>query len=196
MYVDPGTPDKLPDGGIGSDFEFIDMSAREFITNLQKQDGSNPPFYYFTSTLDDFLPGLSDSVCSGWPDLIVDPIGAAVSSLASPPYPSLWMGGKGSTTQAHYDVSHNVFTQVSGRKRIRLWGPGEHMALRVFPDAHPRARKAQISIVPTEVASFPSEIETKNDLTPTPHMDVTLLPGDSMYCTSLRKHQAYFNVTS
>ena len=38
----------------------------------------------------------------------------------------MWIGGPGSTTQAHYDVSHNLFTQLHGSKRFRLWGPQYH----------------------------------------------------------------------
>ena len=59
-------------------------------------------------------------------------------------YLSVWLGGEGSTTQAHYDVANNCFVQLHGRKRFRLWPPSSHLALRVFPDAHPRARKSRL----------------------------------------------------
>ena len=55
------------------------------------------------------------------------------------------MGGRGSSTQAHYDVAHNVFVQLHGEKRFELRPPSAHRSLHVFPDAHPRARKSQVS---------------------------------------------------
>jgi hypothetical protein len=64
-------------------------------------------------------------------------------------------------------VSHNYFSQIHGKKRFRLWGPKHHWALRVFPDAHPRARKSQIDI-------------DCDPLAPAPALDVTLEPGDAL----------------
>ena len=58
-------------------------------------------------------------------------------------YLSVWIGGAGAVTQAHYDVAHNVFVQLHGTKRFTCWGPGAHVGLHVFPDAHPRARSSQ-----------------------------------------------------
>ena len=112
--------------------------------------------------------------CQGWERLVVDE-DAAAHGHATPSHSSLWMGGNGSTTQAHYDVLHNIFVQVHGRKRFRMWGPDAHMALRVFPDSHPRARKSQILI-----DSFPA--------TPDPEIDMTLEPGQALFIPAFWFH--------
>ena len=86
-----------------------------------------------------------EEVCVNWDAFVVD-AKAQAHAGATPEYASVWIGGAGSTTQAHYDVSNNVLAQLQGKKRVRLWGPSAHLPLRVFPDAHPRARKAQVRI--------------------------------------------------
>ncbi len=43
-------------------------------------------------------------------------------------------------------VADNILCQINGRKRIRCWNPSAHKVLHVFPDTHPRARKAQAPI--------------------------------------------------
>ena len=83
---------------------------------------------------------------------------------ALPRKTSLWVGGNGSTTQAHYDVADNVLGQCLGTKRIRCWAPSSHWAMTPFPDAHPLARKAQVDV----------------EAMPDPDLDVILEPGDAL----------------
>ena len=160
------------------------MRADEFMARCRRQSArsSSPPgdgsvsgasdgsegYVYFTSRLDDPQLGRGEVATAeaGWEAAVLDP-DAAAHPGASESYPSVWIGGQGSTTQAHYDVSSNYFAQLSGEKRFRLWGPEHHWALRVFPDAHPRARKAQIAI-------------DGDPGTPPPALDVTLRPGDAI----------------
>ena len=146
MYTEVGVPDRLKDGaGVGSRTEFVNMAPADFVRACQLQDGQNPPFHYYTAGVEQHAAGFAEKACPGWECLVVDER-ACNQRHAAPAHSSLWVGGNGSTTQAHYDVLHNVFVQVHGRKRFRLWGPEMHTPLRVFPDAHPRARKAQILI--------------------------------------------------
>lgn len=70
------------------------------------------------------------------------------------------------TDTISFAVSHNYFAQTHGRKRFRLWGPEHHWELKVFPDAHPRARKSQVDIDTTSI--------------PPPLLDVTLEVGDAL----------------
>ena len=66
--------------------------------------------------------------------------------------------------------------QVHGRKRFRLWGPDAHAALQVFPDAHPRARKAQVLIDSTMGL-------------PAAELDVILEPGEALFIPEGWWHQ-------
>ena len=175
MYSEVGVPDRLPDGatGVGARTEFVDMLPAAFVQACERQDGTTPPFHYYTSGIAQHAPGFAQE-CPGWQRLVVDEE-AAAERLATPTHSSLWVGGHGSTTQAHYDVLHNVFVQVHGTKRFRLWGPDAHSALRVFPDAHPRARKAQVTI------------DADPDL-PAPELDLVLEPGDAVFVPAFWFH--------
>ena len=91
-------------------------------------------YYYYTTTYD-------NDGADWWRGAIGDDV---VDAL--PRKTSLWVGGNGSTTQAHYDVADNILGQCLGTKRIRCWAPSSHWAMTPFPDAHPLARKAQIDV--------------------------------------------------
>jgi hypothetical protein len=56
----------------------------------------------------------------------------------------LWLGGGGITTQCHYDLSHNFYVQLRGRKAFVLAAPGAARALQLFPRSHPGRQKSQI----------------------------------------------------
>eukprot|EP00501_MAST-03F_sp_TOSAG23-6_P001756 GSMAST32.ASY1.ANO1.1833.1 assembled CDS len=181
MYSERGTSDRLLDSGVGSSTEIVDMQVADFFSALRGQDGETPKFHYFTSMLDDLAPRLSETHTPGWENFVVDhdPL-IKLHPMSAPSYPSIWMGGNGSTTQAHYDVSNNILTQIFGKKRFRLWGPDAHLSLRVFPDAHPRARKAQ-RIIPNKYDGYRSRRNSSERYElplPPPVLDVVLEPGD------------------
>jgi hypothetical protein len=116
---------RLPDSGLGTNVEVTTMAADEFIARCRLQQHTHPTTppklhpptstststavstpgecVYFTSRLGDpqLGHGPADAV-SDWSRAIVDPIAAAHHG-ASESYPSVWIGGQGSTTQAHYD---------------------------------------------------------------------------------------------
>lgn len=101
----------------------------------------------------------------GWHDLVKGERGA---------YASVWIGTARATTQAHYDVADNVLCQASGTKRVRVWPPSQHWSMHVFPDAHPRARKAQVD-VDEDDPSFALRRQLQS-----PMLDVVLQPGDAL----------------
>ena len=101
---------------------------------LDRCTRTSSDYYYYTTTYD-------NDGADWWRGAIG---GDVVDAL--PRKTSLWVGGNGSTTQAHYDVADNILGQCIGTKRIRCWAPSSHWAMTPFPDAHPLARKAQIDI--------------------------------------------------
>ena len=44
------------------------------------------------------------------------------------PYAAAWFGGAGTTTQAHYDVQHNLFCQLAGHKSFLCFAPDDGAA--------------------------------------------------------------------
>lgn len=136
--------------------ELVRFRPRELFEACRAQEVGLSRYHYFTTPLGRLEGG-------DWRELI-DYKGGA--------YCSVWIGGRGTTTQAHYDVADNVLFQVVGRKRVRVWNPSQHFAMHVFPDAHPRSRKAQASIDdgPSAAFSLRAELEA-------PMLDIVLEPG-------------------
>lgn len=153
----------------------------------------SPPFYYFTAMLESLEPGLSDSL-DGWREL-------AARSGASRPWVQIWTASAGAFTQAHYDVADNYFVQCDGRKEVLLWPPATADVLQPFPDAHPRARKAQVNVCAALAEERAlSEKERRAQLThremfpgrapkylPQPTR-VSLSPGDVLYIPAFWFH--------
>lgn len=140
--------------------------------------GEDESWYYFTSRVQD----LGDDIykaAEGWASLVANP--KLSWNVGNPEFPSVWIGGAGTSTTAHYDVMDNTFVQVYGRKKFRLWGPNAVTPLCVFPDLHVRARKSQIS--DTQGQRY------LDMLSITDYLDVELGPGDSLFIPAFTFHQ-------
>lgn len=120
------------------------MDGTTFFDRLRGQD-ERGPYHYYTSSLNDIGHGVGEELLrtlDSWEKHLVPR--SAERPFEGEPFVSTWIGGKGSTTQAHYDVLDNVFLQMYGSKTFYIWPPSAVHALHVYPDAHPRARKSQI----------------------------------------------------
>lgn len=58
---------------------------------------------------------------------------------------NIWFGGKNSTAQCHYDVAHNFFIQIYGRKKFLLLEPTSWKFLYLYPSLHPSYRQSQLN---------------------------------------------------
>lgn len=58
-----------------------------------------------------------------------------------------WLSPKGSVTPTHYDISHNFFVQLQGRKRVLLFPPQSWQQLYLYPALHPGALSAQVLVL-------------------------------------------------
>mmetsp|Transcript_8956 Transcript_8956/g.17467 ORF Transcript_8956/g.17467 Transcript_8956/m.17467 type:complete len:581 (+) Transcript_8956:107-1849(+) len=171
-----------------------DRPAEEATTTNTNKKSSTPEaptgqpplshyYHYFTSRLP------HPSLCFGgarcpdsWAEYVVDEDGQERVGREQRGYPSVWLGGRGSATQAHYDVMHNSFVQLSGFKRFKLWPPTAHFALKVYPDAHPRARKARVAI--PSAGEPPLAVPAVQ----APFLDVVLAPGDALFVPAFWFH--------
>ena len=218
MYAEAGQPDRLADDlRKVSATELISLPIRDFFdkcsaqrfstngssSNSGKSQGTHqPPYHYFTARVADILeappPEWETHVLDTFPDRRGNNV--PPSQLG---YCSVWLGGVGSATQAHYDVMHNVFVQAHGFKHFRLWPPSAHVAMAVFPDAHPRARKSRLHFTGLDVADSSMKsssagavadpsCEIKEDYATTevstalppllpPYLDIVLGPGQALY---------------
>ena len=153
--------------------QLVEMSPEEMFEKMKQQDAKkSPEWMYFTSKCSDLSNEVLEAV-PNWELLRSEPeLSAAVGN---PEAPSIWIGGKGTSTTAHYDVMDNVFIQMYGRKKFRLWGPEAAKDLHVYPDVHPKARKSQI--------------ENINDILIQPREEIILEPGDSLHLPAFTFHQ-------
>jgi len=78
----------------------------------------------------------------------------------------LLCGSKGAVTPCHYDEQENLFAQLSGRKRVRLFSPEDWARLYPYPMGHPFDRQCRVTLpaavgakvldTPEESARFPA----------------------------------------
>jgi hypothetical protein len=98
MYTEVGVPDRLPDDavtGVGARTEFVDMEPAEFVRACEKQDGSTPPFHYYTCGVLQHAPDFAEKASRNadvdtlhWPDE------AEVVDMSTPrPWPRRVLGG-------------------------------------------------------------------------------------------------------
>jgi hypothetical protein len=66
-----------------------------------------------------------------------------------------WLGTAGVLTPTHYDDSHNVYVQLSGVKRFRLFPHNSTRSLCLHGRLHPHARQSRITELGTTVRMRP-----------------------------------------
>ena len=58
---------------------------------------------------------------------------------------SVWIGGRGITANAHFDLTHNLYVQIYGTKRFLLISPENWQHFHIHPEPHPSHRQSQVS---------------------------------------------------
>ena len=139
-------------------FRGLPPEWREALRELWAEQPSEEA-HYVTAFAEDFAPSMAEALMAWLPDGCVrdDRFEAARdwdSSVAD--YSTLgdcrdlnsvfWFGAAGVGVSTHYDISHNLFFQVAGRKRFTLLMPSAHRALRLFPFWHGSNRQAQAAL--------------------------------------------------
>uniref|UniRef100_A0A7S4BKS2 JmjC domain-containing protein n=1 Tax=Chrysotila carterae TaxID=13221 RepID=A0A7S4BKS2_CHRCT len=177
MYTAAGSrgAQLLPDAAGGRE-ELRQMRARDFFEQAER---AAPPYLYYTSP----LQVLGDDVLSrapSWEQLALT--SAKKQSVQGAIWAQLWACSGGGTTQAHYDVADNTFVQLEGVKDFYLFPPSAADALHVFPDSHPRARKAQLNVEAPDMQLHPLAASL-----PTARK-VTLHPGEVLFIPAFWFH--------
>ena len=145
MYVGERRPDLLADvHDCGTSRRVV--TASDFFSAIEQPDA--PSALYLAAPLVE-LPGLLQHA-PGW-----ETLPGSTAATAAPPMAQLWAASTGAVTQCHYDVADNTFVQLSGEKEFLLWPPEAHAALHLFPDCHPRSRKAQLDLERPDRAAHP-----------------------------------------
>ena len=111
----------------------------------------------------------------------------------------LLCGPKGAVTPLHYDEQQNMFAQLWGSKRVRLFPPDDFSKLYPFPMSHPCDRQAQVMLPATPgdqnlppladgtpQSAFPEYADAAN---PPREVYADLQPGDVLYVPQYWWHQ-------
>jgi len=148
----------------------VNVSVDEFFTN---GGSSNEHNYYFMKDVEDLpadlqmdlLPSLFDK--EFYPDTI-----EKLKIMEA----NIWIGVTDITTPVHYDLPHNFYVQLYGRKRFLLFPPDQWKYLYLFPRIHPSTRMSQVDwLDPENIAMFPLLTSLG------PPYEVLLEPGDILY---------------
>jgi ribosomal protein L16 Arg81 hydroxylase len=86
------------------------------------------------------------------------------------------MGRQGVTTPFHYDLLHNFYVQIYGRKHFALVSPDDHLAMQVYPRVHPSTRMSKLAWA--RVCANREQTAILRNLT---IYEVTLEPGQVLY---------------
>jgi hypothetical protein len=152
------------------------MDTREFFEKLKKENEQNTdqgPFYYFSHEIKHLGKHIVDDIESFTENLMVTERGKKVN---------IWIGGRGSTAQGHYDATHNMYVQLRGSKKFKLFEPAAWRYLYLYPALHPYHRQVQINVENPDLNRFP---EAAHVISPQKHYrgpyEITLHAGDLLY---------------
>ena len=109
----------------------------------------------------------------------------------------LLCGPEGAITPAHFDEQENIFAQLTGIKRVRLFPPSAWPRLYPYPVGHPSDRQSQVRLPAApgaarldddaDEATYPAFSAALDDTTAEMHVD--LHPGECLYVPMYWWHQ-------
>lgn len=92
---------------------------------------------------------------------------------------NLWIGGKRSTAQAHFDAFHNAFVQILGTKTFLLYPPDQWLYMYLYSRHHPSYRQSQLNFQEDDWNHLHKKYPLSSKLGK-PYL-VKLNPGDMLY---------------
>ena len=161
--------------------------------------GSQARRYYYGAEL---LLGEADNATNGGispPRRLRDDV-TGIQELMSPASVSigarrhhLWFGGGGVTKQAHYDQTHNLYTQLVGSKRVVLSAPTvASRQIHLFPRLHACHRHSMVELGPgaePQPEKGWTHAFSAREMSDVPAMEVLLQPGETLYIPPFWLHR-------
>jgi len=154
-------------------YNVTEYTTKEFFNRLYSKD---PTAYYFYENLLD-VPDEVGELSELRKDFDLEWIFAHGGPI------HLWIAKAGVTTQVHYDLWHNTFVQLWGRRHFLLFPPTEYSKFSLFPRSHPYWRQSQVSLTSANLRDFP-------DLSNVKAFEVIVEEGDLLWVPAYWFHVA------
>lgn len=148
-----------------------EMTVREYIDSNILSRPAGERHYLSQASIPDLFPTLMQDI--DYPVYL---------DTTRPPRVNLWFGAAGTQTQLHYDDSHNLFAQLSGRKRFLLFSPGDSRRLYRYPLKHWYAHFSRINTATPDLQRYPRFAAAQP-------IECTLEPGDALFLPTFWWHQ-------
>jgi hypothetical protein len=149
------------------------MTFGQYIDRITSERPKSENCYFAQQPLDVLFPQLTNDI--KLPDYFKE------KRLIST---NLWFAGAGNITPLHYDLVHNLFAQVIGRKRFILFEPKQVRLLYPFPKSSPIAHFSRVNIDNPDLGMFPHFRHAKP-------LECALEPGDILFIPIFWWHQVY-----
>jgi lysine-specific demethylase 8 len=95
---------------------------------------------------------------------------------------NLWMASADSRTPLHYDDMHNIFAQIEGRKRFRLFNPAQFDVLYPGPLNTRSQHLSQVDLNAPDLRRFPKFAQAE-------YWEAVVTPGDMLFMPAFWWHQ-------
>ncbi|GAA3214886.1 cupin-like domain-containing protein [Dactylosporangium siamense] len=95
---------------------------------------------------------------------------------------NLWMASADSRTPLHYDDMHNIFVQIEGRKRFRLFNPAQFDLLYPGPLNTRSQHLSQVELNAPDLDRFPKLARAE-------YWEAVVEPGDMLFMPAFWWHQ-------
>ena len=152
--------------------DYKSMTFGQYIDRITSESLVAEGYYFAQQPVDVFFPQLMNDIKS--PDYFKE------KSLST----NIWFAGAGYITPLHYDLAHNLFAQVTGRKRFILFAPEQTKLLYPFPKFSPIAHFSRVNLDDPDLVKFPRFQNARP-------LECTVEPGDILFIPVFWWHQVY-----
>eukprot|EP00043_Microstomoeca_roanoka_P012818 m.124727 g.124727 ORF g.124727 m.124727 type:complete len:606 (-) comp15598_c4_seq3:443-2260(-) len=126
-------------------YTLTNMTLHELLVNITTPSSPGDPIAVYAGKLDDFGLDFFAHVMPLDPFMVLQP-GFDPDNEHLFRQTHIWIGGRQTSTPVHFDLFHNFFVQIVGRKRILLFPPAQWQHLYLYPLLHPAGRSAQVNL--------------------------------------------------
>ena len=149
------------------------MTFGQYIDKITSENSLTEGYYFAQQPVDVLFPQLMKDIRP--PDYFKH------KSLIST---NIWFAGEGNITPMHYDLVHNLFAQVIGRKRFILFAPEQMGLLYPFPKTSTIANFSQVNLDDPDPVKFPHFQQARP-------LECIVEPGDILFLPIFWWHQVY-----